>query len=357
MRPSSTNSEPVTRCPLCGSGDRTELWTLRDTRYDLDGEFPLVRCSSCGLGYLAVRPTPQEVSRYYPEEAYYSFRPHPPHALFQRRDVTAAVWYAIRKSILAFNHGYRHFGGVAAVAALARLPGLGRLRRKATYDLDVLLHPFLEGGKLLEIGCGTGRYLDLMRALGWVDPVGVEMSERAAATARDVLGLRVLVGELDQLALEPASFDAISLSHTLEHLPDPVILLAGVRRLLKPTGRVAVIVPHFEGMLRRLYGQHWHALEVPRHLVHFTEEALRMAVVRAGLRVEALRTLPRGSYDFALFSQSRASGDGREAYVDSSARFPLRRRALARALALVEHVACHSGFALGEELAVVATPS
>jgi 2-polyprenyl-3-methyl-5-hydroxy-6-metoxy-1,4-benzoquinol methylase len=88
-----------------------------------------------------------------------------------------------------------------------------------------LLHPYVEGGSLLEVGCGSGRYLDLMRALGWKRVVGVDFSAKAVEQAKDTLGLEVYCGELRDVVLEPESFDAVSLSHTLEHVPDPIDFL------------------------------------------------------------------------------------------------------------------------------------
>lgn len=342
----------VARCPACASPERSFLFASRDWIHELPGEFPLMRCAGCGCVYPDPRPSPDALGGYYPEDGYYAYAPPSPYRLFARTDPPARLWYAAARGILAAGYGYDRLGGSRALAAtLGRIPPL---HRRATFSLGVLLHPFRPGGALLDVGCGAGGYLDLMRALGWERVVGVDISEGAVATARDALGLEAYVGELADAAFPDDTFDAVTLSHTVEHVADPVALLAEVRRVTRPGGRVAIHVPNVDSMLSRRLGEHWLGLETPRHLVNFSPTGMRTVLDRAGLRIESVRTVAQGSYGVALFSTSRARGDPHSAYTDDRHRYPLRRRAEAAALATAEAALCRLDRPAGELIAAVA---
>lgn len=350
--PPAARREAVDACPICDSSHRTLLFQAREWLFGLEGEFPVVRCQGCTAGYLAERPEAEALAAYYPEEHYYSFHEPAPYDLFRRRDSTARLWYGVKRSVLAGQYGYRHLGGSRRLGLL--LPRWGSVHRRATFNLEVLLHRFVPDGVLLEVGCGAGTYLDLMRALGWSRVVGVDLSATAIRNARDVLALEAYRCQLEEANLPPSTFDAVSLSHTLEHLPNPVRTLGEIHRLLKPGGRLAVIVPNFESLGFRVFGQAWFPLDAPRHLVNFTEQSLRAATTKAGFRIEGLRSTPRAAHAIGLFSRSRAAGDPREVHTNDQHPFPLHRRLQAVAFAVREAALVMAGQPAGEELLLVA---
>jgi 2-polyprenyl-3-methyl-5-hydroxy-6-metoxy-1,4-benzoquinol methylase len=346
-------TEVVARCPVCASRAAAALFTARDKLCELPGEFSIVQCANCSLIYISERPTARAIGAYYPAD-YYAYKPPAAYSLFERQDARAALWYAVKKSILAHQYGYRHFGGSRLLAAIMRLPLFARVRRQATFDLSALLHPFVEEGSLLEVGCGSGMYLDLMRALGWRRVVGVDISAPAIARAKETLGLEAYSGELRDVGFDDESFDAVSLSHVLEHVAEPMAFLAELRRIVKPNGRIAIIVPNAESLAARRFGADWFHLDAPRHMVNFTRHSLGLALARAGFHVEKLLTTPRMSYVTTLFSDSRRAGARRSIYTDANHRFPMALRMRARLLTMIEHMQCAVGRPAGEELIAVA---
>jgi SAM-dependent methyltransferase len=212
----------------------------------LTGEvFSIEGCASCGLG--RTDPVPHDFSPYYPS-AYY---------------------------------GGRH--GMTADFCLGR-------------RLNWIENKRQRGERLLDVGCGDGSLLLAAKVRGWK----VTGLERFPDDAR-VKGLDVF---MDVSELKPTSgYDCITLWHSLEHIAEPFKLLEQLRGFIKPGGKVIVAVPDFGGWQARLFGRYWLHLDVPRHLWHFTQPALRGAFEKAGL--EVTQTFHQEfEYDLLGWSQS-----------------------------------------------------
>lgn len=145
----------------------------------------------------------------------------------------------------------------------------------------------LRPGRLLDIGCGKGHFLAAARELGW-EVSGIDSSESAAASARQLYGLQILVGDVADEAIPGAPFDAITMWHVLEHVPDPTLVVARARELLRPGGRLVVSVPNVASLQARVFGRHWFHLDRQRHVFHFTPRALRTLLERHGFSVDRM---------------------------------------------------------------------
>ncbi len=216
--------EAVT-CNLCGSDVAKPLFRLRDYRLWVDdAEWSAVRCRSCGLGYLNPRPTEEEMRRYYP-----------------------AAYFGDRQLHME------------------------RYRREAAYVPGT-------GGRLLDIGAGSGGFLSVMRDRGW-DVTGIEPADEAG-NPHGVRMSRSLFPE--DCELPPASFDVITAWAVFEHLRDPGQAFSVTERLLRPGGSLILQVPN----LRSIYSRWALQEDVPRHLYFFTEMTLRAYGRRVGLDLE-----------------------------------------------------------------------
>jgi SAM-dependent methyltransferase len=167
-------------------------------------------------------------------------------------------------------------------------------------------------GRLLDIGCLWGSFLDSARQSGF-EVAGIEPYERAAQYARNVLKLNVLSGSLKNVALPNSSFDAITILDVIEHLCDPVEELRTALGLLKPNGVLAVVTPNVEGLpvrvlglKRRIFGQPWCPIDdLPWHLWGFTPRTIAGALDRAGYRVEFVQGLSP-----SMFTTNASAGSG-----------------------------------------------
>lgn len=216
-------------------------------------------------------------ARHYPP----GYHPEPPPAAPRRTGLRAAL----RAGVLAARGYPTEIPPPRGVWLTA-----GRVATRLLAQRFVWLPPFLPGGTLVDVGCGTGGYLAEMRALGW-RAIGVEPSPDAARTARERLGLDVREGTLEQAALPAGSADVVTMRMVLEHVPDPRRTLAEVRRILRPGGRLLLSVPNAGSLEPLAFGPRWSAWELPRHLSHFTPASLGRMLRQAGFEGIRVRHL------------------------------------------------------------------
>ena len=136
--------------------------------------------------------------------------------------------------------------------------------------------------QLLDVGCGTGYFMDMARARGW-QVEGVDISPQAVQHARTHYQLKVHLGEIAQLPPHP--YDVITLWDVVEHLPHPLEVLSHARWLLKPGGVLALTTPNVRGISTRLAGRHSCIFDPQEHLYFFSPRTLRHLLTKAGFRM------------------------------------------------------------------------
>jgi 2-polyprenyl-3-methyl-5-hydroxy-6-metoxy-1,4-benzoquinol methylase len=163
-----------------------------------------------------------------------------------------------------------------------------RFRREAArrrYAKTPLSLAALPAGRVLDVGCGAGELLEHYASLGWAT-FAIDPAESAVASARR-RGATAHLGTLSDQPWEAESFDVITFSHSLEHIPDPLGTLRAAGALLAPGGRIAITLPNWRCWQRRfLFTNRWFHLDLPRHLQHFSPRAL--AVTAQALDLEVL---------------------------------------------------------------------
>jgi 2-polyprenyl-3-methyl-5-hydroxy-6-metoxy-1,4-benzoquinol methylase len=290
------------------------VWTIRE-------------CPVCVRAWLDPRPVPDDIGLLY-VGAYMT------HAAADEGVRSTAD--RIRDGFLARAYGYGPPGSAAG-------PSGGF--RDRLFGGAVAWLPAVAGGRLLDMGCGSGAFLASMRARGW-DTVGVEPDPAAREAARSRPGLAVFESVE---ALGDRQFDAIVLHHVIEHLPEPHRTLAMLSARLLPGGRLVMVTPNIRSLGRRVFGPAWVHWDPPRHLHLFSAPSLSAEVERAGLAVE--RAFTTGRYArFVGVEGLRIRGSGRV----GTARAPLPTRLGGYAFQLGEHALELAAGGLGEELVVVA---
>lgn len=222
-------------CPVCGALEREPLYVRQN--------WTVHKCSSCGLGILDPRPSPEELTALY-QDAY--FIGHYDEGLTPGTE-------AMRKRLLQEKH---------------RIGFFRSLKKR---------------GRILDIGCGRGYFLLACREQGY-DVQGYDISEDGAAYVRETLGIPVRTGALEN-AFEDAAFDVITMWHSLEHTPNPAEYLEVAARWLRPDGVLVIDVPNYIGTDARLKWEAWEHWDLPYHLLHFTPQSLDMLLGKHGFSV------------------------------------------------------------------------
>jgi SAM-dependent methyltransferase len=186
-----------------------------------------------------------------------------------------------------------------------------------------------------------------MQGLGW-DVSGVEPDPNAVRSARPSVRDRIVTGTVEDTPFREGSFDAVTLHHVIEHLPDPIRTLRRCAALLRPGGRLVVMTPNADSLGRRVFGGDWLHWDPPRHTFLFTRGSLAAVATRAGLQIASQRTLARAAR-WTWQESRRLSRRRPETAVPGRARSPA-----AIAFQMFEYTTQPIG-GWGEELVLVAT--
>jgi 2-polyprenyl-3-methyl-5-hydroxy-6-metoxy-1,4-benzoquinol methylase len=155
--------------------------------------------------------------------------------------------------------------------------------RIETFTRDLLaVERHERGGRLLDVGCHLGLFLDVARERGW-QTTGVEPSRWSVERARE-RGQDVRHGTLDNVHFEDGSFDVITMWDVAEHLSDPLSELKRMHRILRPNGLLALSTMNVDALFPRIMGRRW-PWYMQMHLVYFSRRTLHNMLTKAGYRV------------------------------------------------------------------------
>jgi 2-polyprenyl-3-methyl-5-hydroxy-6-metoxy-1,4-benzoquinol methylase len=267
-------------CPACRAiGRQMVEFDIPDFRYGVPGLWSFARCTNCSLVYLT-EPLPSSAA--YPAR-YSQHRTPAAQALLPRRSFKSGV-----RGHFLREHGYDPpMDGALPAWLIQPLLKVPVVRILAGYGF--LLFPEARShGRLLDVGCGNGRFLKLMSTLGW-DVHGIEPDPVSAEVARRFSGATVH-RELSEASYPPESFDVITMNHVLEHMPNPEEVLTACHHLLQPGGQIGIAVPNWRSIGHRQFGQHWYSLDAPRHLIMWEPPTLIRSLRRAGFDLQRART-------------------------------------------------------------------
>ena len=294
--------EYLDACPVCGArtGQAVLYRGVRDKVYpSTPGAWDFYRCEACGSGYFNPRPTPEAVGKLY--EDYYT------HARADAPDYAHLSLVGKLRRIL--GNGYRNyrFGMQERPASV-----LGVLTAWLMPDYRALLDaggrhlPKQPKGRLLDVGCGNGDFLLFAQRAGW-EAIGVEPDPKAVEIAR-ARGLTVHHGGLETLHEAPETFQGITMNHVIEHVHYPRATLEQCYHLLKRGGWLWLETPNLDAQGHARYRENWVGLDIPRHLVVFTDRALLRLLRDVGFaRIERLPYYPLCARVYAM---SRAIATG-----------------------------------------------
>lgn len=240
-------------CCICGRTDGEPIGVGEDFEYRTSPDtFLAVQCPDCGLVYIDPRPKVSDFGRIYPDNYH------------------------------AFDFSPREFGVVHRVRS--RIEARRLIRYVGTVPSDA---------KLIDVGCGDGFHMSLLAEFGartWVVE-GVDLDERAVNAARR-RGLTVHHGDVEDLELRAETYDVAFMIQTVEHVADPSTVVAAIRRILKPGGRLVIVTDNTGSLDFRLFRhRHWGGYHFPRHLNLFNKKSIKLLTERSGMEAVKIETI------------------------------------------------------------------
>jgi len=222
-------------CNNCNSNNNIVVYDNL-TYWEYSGKFRIVKCLNCNLHFTSPRPNLNKIVKYYGENDYFGIeqvKKEKPESTF-----------------------------------------------KPVYEL---ISKHIKKGKILDVGAGTGSFLNKYKDYGWeVD--GVELTPAAIEYAKKAYGIILRKGDLFNFKLKTGYYDVVTMNHALEHMHNPLQTLIKINSLLNKNGFVVITVPNVAGFGRRIFGRDWFPWQPPRHLYHFSPATLSEILKKAGFK-------------------------------------------------------------------------
>jgi SAM-dependent methyltransferase len=256
------------QCPVCKSTAIRNVLSVKD--HTVSGQaFSIAECGNCTLRFTQDVPSAASIAPYYKSEDYIS-------------------------------HSNTSKGFVNRLYKFVRTRTMIRKRKL------VERHTGLKKGRLLDVGSGVGTFVNEMKRNGW-QVTGLEPDRDARSAASQLYQLEL--GDTAELySLGPASFDAITLWHVLEHVHDLSGYVLQLKKVLDQNGKLFIAVPNYTSADARSYGKYWAAYDVPRHLYHFSPVSMKTLMEKHGLKLLQCKPMWYDSFYVSLLSSKYRNG-------------------------------------------------
>ena len=259
--------ETLSNCPICNSSEINSFLVCKDHTVSRE-TFIIVQCVSCGFKFTNPRPEENKLGDYYKSEDYVS------HSNTKKGFINS-TYQMVRKYTL-----------------------LKKLQ---------LISKYFKTGNILDIGCGTGEFLNTCKQAKW-NTIGIEPSADARKMAVESFGLDVR-DEGEIYNLESESFDVITMWHVLEHVPKLNERIEDLKRLIKPNGIIIIAVPNCNSLDAQIYKENWAAYDVPRHLYHFTPKDIESVFKKHDLKLFRVLPMVFDSFYVSMLSEKIKTGN------------------------------------------------
>ena len=260
-------------CPVCNGSDHSDFLTAKD--HMVSGEtFTLKKCNECGMIRTDPVPADQDLPKYYESEEYLSHKN-------EKSGIFPRIYDWVR------NYA---------------------VKGKCKY---VIKNSNLGSGKVLDIGCGIGYFLNGMRSAGW-EAEGIEPSDNARAVAKSEFEFDLKNGN-EVYNLDRSSFDVITMWHSLEHVNDLDGYLKQINKALRNNGTLVIALPNHTSFDAKYYKEFWAAYDVPRHLHHFSRSSIQRLLKNYGFKLKDKKGMPFDPFYVSILSEKYKNGSSLKA--------------------------------------------
>ncbi len=265
--------EEIISCPICGKEKFENYINCIDNTVSKE-KFEIVECKSCSFKFTNPRPNEEEIGKYYKSETYISHTN-------TNKGLVAKLYQLVRKQTLK-----------------NKIRLLNKLKPSK--------------GSILDVGCGTGMFLEICKNEGWKIE-GIEPDTDARRIAEKQLEKKLESNILD--SLKDKSFDIIAMWHVLEHIHKLNETIKWVNNHLNSDGYLIIAVPNYKSKDAQIYQENWAAYDLPRHLYHFSQKSIIELMEKSNF--EFVEKLPMYFDSFYVSMLSTKYKYGKVNYVES----------------------------------------
>ena len=251
----------IDSCPICSSTDMTKVFDAVD-HFSTKEVFPVCDCLNCGFRFTNNFPSDDIIGRYYDSPDYISHSD-------SKKGLINQLYHFFRKQML---------------------------KKKVKLVTEYTL-----GDRLLDIGCGTGYFLNEAKNKG-LSVSGIEKEFRAREFAISNFGLDVK-DELSLWNIDNESFDVITLWHVLEHMQNLNEVVEKINNIFTPNGILILALPNHHSRDAKKYKEYWAAYDVPRHLWHFTPDTVEKLLSKHQFKIIKQKTMPLDAFYISMLSE------------------------------------------------------
>ena len=259
-----------THCPVCAADKIAPQLTAKDYTVSQQ-QFSIWHCNNCMVRFTQDVPEQNAIGAFYQSDNYISHSD-------TKKGIVNSLYHLVRSRTL-------------------------NAKRKLIIDKVGMMK-----GEILDIGCGTGAFLNTMKTAGW-GITGLEPDDTAIKKAAELYNIQAQLPE-KLFELKPSTYHAITMWHVLEHVHELHAYIKQLHNLLTPQGKIFIAVPNYTSYDAGLYNEHWAAYDVPRHLYHFSPQSMQHLLAQYSLTLTAIKPMWYDSFYVSMLSEKYKNGKG-----------------------------------------------
>ena len=253
-------------CKICHNTSANLPFKVKEMMFGLRHEFLYLQCAKCGC--LQLQQIPNNISDYYPKEAYYSF-------------ATSSL-SSFQKSIKDYLLGklFNYYIGNFSIIGYFTSKSYYLHKR---YEWIRCLAGIDKSARILDIGSGAGKYLDELYTCGFKNIKGMDpYIEKDIVTHH---GIQITQQNINDIK---GNYDLIMLNHVFEHLEHPMEILSQLKTLLNKSGKILIRIPLVDSYAWEKYGVHWYQIDAPRHFYLHTKKSMELLTNKTGFKIHKI---------------------------------------------------------------------